>query len=92
MKRIELIANRSVQEDALTALEVGLGIQYTLVPVVHGHGPDDWKLGTTVWPEENFMLISYLDDEMALKVKLTVAALKKQYPNEGIKLFIMTVD
>ena len=61
MKRLEIIANLSVQEAILTKLEASVaGFQYTLLPVVHGRGPDDRKLGTTVWPEENFVLFTYL--------------------------------
>jgi len=93
MKRLEIIANQSVQEDIVTALEAGIpGLQYSLMPTVHGRGPEDWKLGTTVWPEENFLLFSYLEDAAAVQAKAILAGLKVKYPREGIKAYTMTVD
>jgi len=93
MKRLEIIANQSVQEDLITALEGGIpGFQYSLIPTVYGRGPEDWKLGTTVWPEENFVLFAYVDDEVAVQAKALVANLKAQYPREGIKVYSVAAD
>jgi hypothetical protein len=33
------------------------------MPLVHGKGRRKRKLGTRTWPETNFLVISYLDDE-----------------------------
>jgi hypothetical protein len=65
MKRIEIIANRSVQADILEGLGQNIDdFCYTLLPVVHGRGKREYHLGTATWPEENFMLISFLTDEV----------------------------
>jgi len=93
MKRLEIIANQSVQEDIVSTLESRVAeFQYSLLPVVHGRGPSDWKLGTTVWPEANFLLFCYLEDDKAEQVKALMAEIKVAYPKEGIKVYTLTVD
>ncbi len=88
MIRFEIIANRSVQDDILDGLETAIPqFLYSVVPVVHGRGTGTRKLGTATWPEENFLLIAYVDDEKARIVRDVVSATKIRFPTEGIKLF-----
>lgn len=88
MYRAEIISNQSVQEDLIELLEENIpGIQYTLIPEIHGRGTKTKKLGDTIWPEMNFVLFSYVQDDEAVKVKEVVAAVKKRFPNEGISVF-----
>lgn len=88
MYRAEIISNQSVQEDLIELLEENIpGIQYTLIPEVHGRGTKTKKLGDTIWPEMNFVLFSYVQDDEAVKVKEVVEAVKKRFPNEGISVF-----
>jgi hypothetical protein len=47
MKRMELMANRSVEEEITGGLEAGItDFYYTLLPVVHGRGKSQYRLGT----------------------------------------------
>jgi nitrogen regulatory protein PII len=93
MKRIELIANRSVENEIIEALEKNIhDFYYTLLPQIHGRGKTKYRLGTTTWPEMNFMLISYLDDEIAAKAETAIREVKERFPKEGIKLFIMQAE
>jgi len=93
MKRLELIANQSVQEDVVKAFEAGVpGLRYTIIPVAHGRGPEDWKQGTTVWPEENFVLFTYQPDEVVATLVGLVDGLKAQFPREGITVWTMKVE
>lgn len=93
MKRLELIANQSVQQEVIETLETGVpGLRYTLIPVAHGRGPQDWKLGTTVWPEENFVLFTYQEDEVVATLLGLIADLKVQFPKEGITVWTMKVE
>ena len=63
MKRMELIANRSVENEIMVALEESIDeFFYTLIPELQGRGKTKYRLGTATWPEMNFLLISYLDD------------------------------
>ena len=90
--RAEIIANQSVQEDIIEALD-GLieKFEYTILPVVHGKGLSSSKLGDTVWPEHNFILFSYTTKEIAKKIKEAVANVYKKFPNEGIVLYFTPV-
>ena len=88
MIRFEIIANRSVQDDIIDGLEAAIPrFLYSVVPVVHGRGSGTRKLGTATWPEENFLLIAYVDDDQAESLKEVVSATKTRFPTEGIKLF-----
>ncbi len=90
MTRVEIIANRSVQDEIIEHLESDVpDILYTVVPIVHGRGARDRKLGTATWPEENFMLITWVDGAVAGQLQGIVAAIKQRFPNEGIKIFSM---
>jgi hypothetical protein len=88
MIRFEIIANRSVQDEILDGLESAIErFHYSIIPVVHGRGDGARKLGTATWPEENFLLIAYIDDGRAGMVRDVVSAIKTRFPTEGIKLY-----
>ena len=92
MKRLELIANRSVEKEIIEALDTNIqDFYYTLLPQIHGKGKTKYRLGTATWPETNFLLISYLNDEDAVKADAAIRSVKKQFHHEGIKFFIMSV-
>ena len=88
MYRAEIVSNQSVQDDISERLEKEIpGIQYTVIPEVHGKGLKTKKLGDVVWPEMNFILFAYIEDDDAKKVKDVIAQVKERFPNEGISLF-----
>lgn len=88
MKRIEIIANQSVQEEILGGIETAIpDILYTMIPVVHGKGSDDRKLGTSTWPETNFLLISYVSPSDEEKIMQEIENVRKRFPTEGIATF-----
>lgn len=93
MFRAEIISNQSVQEDIIERLEKEIpSIEYTVIPELHGRGVRTKKLGDTIWPEMNFVLFSYIDDDNAQKIKEVVADVKKRFPNEGISLFFTKAE
>ncbi|QTQ12656.1 hypothetical protein HRI96_10870 [Treponema parvum] len=93
MHRAEIIANQSVQDDILEALEENVPeILYTVVPSVQGRGGENRKLGTTTWPETNFLVISYIEDDKVPAVKAVIKAVKEKFKNEGIKLFFTKAE
>ncbi|MCH5293386.1 MAG: hypothetical protein J1E07_06625 [Treponema sp.] len=93
MFRAEIISNQSVQEDIIERLEKEIpSIEYTVIPELHGRGIRTKKLGDTIWPEMNFVLFSYIDDDNAQKIKEVVAAVKKRFPKEGISLFFTKAE
>ncbi len=86
--RIEIIANQSVEDDITELLEKEVAdLEYTMLPAVHGKGLRSKKLGTAVWPEQNFALFAYVSKEDALKIKTALAAVKEKFPDEGISFF-----
>jgi hypothetical protein len=90
MKRLEIIANKSVQENILQGLESHIeGFSYSIIPVVHGKGKNGERLGTAIWPEENFIIISYLTDRQADIATTLVEDVKRLFPKEGIKMFFI---
>jgi len=88
MKRAEIIANRSVEENILEALaKEGAGKYYTMFPNVLGVGACGPRMGTAVWPEENFALVIWCEEEEAQSIKRAIETVKEKFPGEGIKLF-----
>lgn len=88
MYRAEIIANQSVQEDIIELLEEYIPkILYTVIPLAQGRGQGDYKLGTSSWPETNFILFAYIQKEDAPKLKAIIDAVKKRFPDDGIKIF-----
>ena len=86
--RAEIISNQSVQEDITELLEKEIpSIQYTVIPEIHGRGVRTKKLGDTIWPEMNFVLFAYVEEDAARKIKEVIEAVKQRFPNEGISLF-----
>ncbi len=88
MYRAEIIANQSVQDDIIELIEEHIpSVLYTLIPLAHGRGKSGSKLGTSSWPETNFVLFAYIEKDDAPKLKAVIEAVKKRFPREGIKLF-----
>lgn len=89
MKRVEIIANHSVEEDVMEGLEnQSLASYFTKIPSVHGRGDADPKRGDHIWPEENFILVIYADEETAGRIEKVIAEVKERFPDEGIRCFV----
>lgn len=90
MKRIEIIANISIQEDMLDAFKKAEIVKhYTLIPIVLGVGNSGPRMGDHIWPEENFSIVIYCDNTEAEKIKNVITDLKAFFTSEGIKIFEM---
>lgn len=88
MKRIEIIGNRSIEEDLFELFKKNnICNFYTKVPIVHGVGSSGPRLGDTIWPEENFLIIVYCDEKEAKKILDAIKHIKKYFHDEGLKLF-----
>jgi len=88
MIRIEIIANNSVEENILEAFaKEEVGKYYTKIPGIFGVGDCGPRMGTAVWPEENFALIIWCEEEEAQGIQRAIASVKAKFPGEGIKLF-----
>ncbi|MDR1899163.1 MAG: hypothetical protein LBQ55_04055 [Treponema sp.] len=88
MFRIEIIANHSVEENILEALrKEGVGKYYTKFSNVFGVGKTGPRMGDAIWPEENFSLVIWCEEEELRGIKRAVASVKEHFPGEGVKLF-----
>ncbi|MDR3334880.1 MAG: hypothetical protein LBT13_08365 [Treponema sp.] len=90
MLRIEIIANHSVEENILEAFaREQVGKFYTKYPSVFGVGSSGPRMGDAIWPEENFSLVVWCEEEEAHGIERAIAAVKQRFPDEGIKLFCL---
>ena len=88
MIRLEIVANHSVEENILDALKYeGVGKYYTKYPDIYGVGTSGPRMGDAVWPEVNFAMVIWCEEEEARGIQRAVAFVKKRFPDEGIKLF-----
>ena len=88
MKRIEIIGNRSIEEDLFDLFKrKNIVKNYTKIPVVHGVGNSGPRNGDHIWPEENFLLIIYCDEKEAKLILNSVKEIKSYFKDEGLKLF-----
>jgi len=88
MNRIEIIANRSVEENILDALaKEQVGKYYTKINGVYGVGSAGPRMGDAIWPEENFSLVIWCEEEEARGIQQAINSVKEKFPGEGIKLF-----
>ncbi|MBO5607722.1 MAG: hypothetical protein J5930_07460 [Treponema sp.] len=93
MYRVEIISNKSVEDDIVEALEQYVpGILYTTVPLVYGRGGDDYKLGTATWPETNFVMVTYVQEDQLEKIREVIKSVKEKFKSEGIKMFYTSAD
>ena len=82
MIRLEVIANRSVEENILEAFKKsGIAKYYTKHPTVFGVGSSGPRMGDPIWPEENFAIVIWCEKEEAKKIRRAVLEVKKQYPD-----------
>ena len=88
MIRVEIISNHSVEENIFEALaREGAGKYYTKIPNIYGVGSAGSRMGDAIWPEENFALIIWCEEEEAQSIQRAVDSVKAKFPSEGIKLF-----
>jgi hypothetical protein len=88
MIRLEIVANHSVEENILEALgKEGVGKYYTKYPTIFGVGTSGPRMGDAIWPEENFALVIWCEEEEARAIQRVMESVKEYFPNEGIKVF-----
>jgi hypothetical protein len=90
MIRVEIIANHSVEENILEAFQVeGVAKYYTKFPSIFGVGSAGPRMGDAIWPEENFAIVVWCEKDEVEGIERAIAAVKQQFPDEGVKLFKM---
>jgi hypothetical protein len=90
MIRVEIVANQSVEENILEALKrEDAGKYYTKYPNILGVGNTGPRMGDAIWPEQNFVMVIWCEEEEARAIERAVASVKVKFPGEGIKIFGM---
>ena len=90
IRRCEIIANQSVEDDIIELLEASIpDFEYTIDENLYGRGKHSRKLGNSVWPEMNFVITAYISDEYVATVKKCIGCIKERFPREGINLFVI---
>jgi len=91
MKRIELIFSQAIEEDILDALKPIPEAQFfSLIPGVKGRGYTTPKMGDSIWPEINELMIIYcMNDGATAAIEAAIKKLQAKYTNEGLAMFIM---
>ncbi|MDR2398249.1 MAG: hypothetical protein LBD74_05755 [Spirochaetaceae bacterium] len=88
MIRIEIVANHSVEDNIMEALrQEGVGKFYTKYPSVFGVGAKGPRMGDAIWPEENFAMVIWCEEDEARGIERALEGVKQRFPDEGIKLF-----
>lgn len=91
MNRIEIIYSQPLEEDVLAAIkDIPEAKFFTIVPGVFGKGYSTPKMGDSVWPEVNNLMLIYCEaDGPAAEIARRVERVREQYPNEGLALFTL---
>jgi hypothetical protein len=88
MTRVEIIANHSVEENILDAFkDEGVGKFYTKFSGVYGVGSSGPRMGDAIWPEENFSMVIWCEEDEAHGLERAIKKVKNIFPDEGIKIF-----
>jgi len=92
MFRIEIFGNKAIEEDLFDRFKKNnVCSHYSLIPVVYGVGNSGPRMGDHIWPEENFMVVVYCEDEEAEIIKKSVDEVKEYFKKEGLKIFISKI-
>jgi len=90
MKRMELIADRTIENEIINTLRDNInGFYYSLLPQIPGNEKPDYSSKKGIWTNLHFLLISFLEDDEAYKAKIIINDFIQQFPNEKIKLYLM---
>ncbi len=89
MKRIEIIFSQALEEDVFMALKkIPEAQAFTLIPGVKGKGYSTPKMGDSVWPEFNELMIIYCPTESgATAIADAIDRIRRRFPTEGIAAF-----
>lgn len=88
MVRLELIANRSVEDDLYDLFrKQKLSPSFTKFAEVQGTGNSGPRRGDHIFPEENFVMIIYCEEQEVDGIARAVHELKQVFPTEGIRLY-----
>ncbi len=86
--RVEIIANRSVEEDLLEQFSLQSIDYRTVISPVHGVGECGPCLGDNIWPEENSYILLFVDEKTADIIGEIATTIREQHRGTGLSCFI----
>jgi len=92
-KMAMIVYNEAIDSEVMSALE-GCGAKsYTKVMGVFGRGESSGvHLGNDIWPGRNNILYVACAEAEAKKILVCVRELRKRFPQEGVKAFILPLE
>ena len=88
MKRFEIICDATIENIFIEGLDKMEGLNaYTYLAPVDGNGQHGPRRGSHVWPEENAMLILYIEDIYSDALIEYVKSMRSRFPNNGLACF-----
>lgn len=94
MKAVMIVFNHGITEEVNDAL-ADLKIRgYTRWLNVHGQGSEKGEphLGTHIWPAQNVVIMTVIEDELVDSLLDKVKAIDKEAEEQGIHAFVWTIE
>lgn len=93
MKKLEIVISQAIEEDffALCKKKHVAG-SYTKINDVCGEGYQVPKMGTSVWPQFNNMIIIVCSEEEASEISKIIIEIRAQFPDDGLFCSVSEVN
>lgn len=94
MKSVMIILNQSIAEEVNDTL-AELNIRgYTKFLNVHGQGTNNGEphLGTHIWPSQNNVLLTVIDDKLVNPLLDRIKEIEKETEEQGLHAFVWNIE
>lgn len=94
MKSVMIILNQSIAEEVNDTL-AELNIRgYTKFLNVHGQGTNNGEphLGTHIWPSQNNVLLTVIDDKLVDPLLDRIKEIEKETEEQGLHAFVWNIE
>lgn len=88
MTRIEVILDATIAEEFSRRVDqLPGGLHYSMLESVKGRGTKGPRRGDSVWPEENYLYILYVDDDDEELTYQAIRQLRDDFPRSAVAAF-----
>jgi len=94
MKAVLIVYNHGITEEIEEALE-NLHIRgFTRFLNVHGQGTEKGEphLGTHIWPSQNAVVLTVIDDKLVDPLLESVRAINREAEEQGIHAYVFAIE
>lgn len=97
MKKIEIFLTQAIEADFIGKYEIACKrekttCKYTKIDNIMGQGNTCPKLGDSVWPQLNTLIIIYCEDKLVPVIAEIMKELHTEYVGEGAASFVSDVN